>query len=366
MKPLFLSRADAHKILSGVPAMVARGPPSVAKSGESSLATLRHPPVPSAPSADATRVDLLEERTRRMEESNARMETMLRDFIQWSQSLPPVTPGVAVPLPGTSCPPVEEVVFDEDEDEDVDEYGDEDEEDEESESGFRSSLASPGTQSWKAPPLFPVMPDAFSFAPAVKEREPLVPEPSPELAAQGMACHGFDFSSWANFRYLEAQKTLQVSAPFQQLGVNPQLGSSGSSSDHLYSQMDQMLGTLSHGLLLQRKVLADAMQALISAHPSVGTDVNNLFASSGCAFQTTSDDLLRLREAVCRDRNLSQIVRAVAPHLWRHNSTLFSRPPGFFLTKPPLETCCAKILLSADLLPWDFAIDRLAPVTDQT
>jgi len=34
MKPLFLSRADAYKILSGVPAKVARGPPSVAESGE--------------------------------------------------------------------------------------------------------------------------------------------------------------------------------------------------------------------------------------------------------------------------------------------------------------------------------------------
>jgi len=75
MKPLFLSRVDAHEILSGVPAMVARVPPSVAESGESPLAALRHPPVPSAPS-DATRVDLLEERTRCMEKSNARRDTI--------------------------------------------------------------------------------------------------------------------------------------------------------------------------------------------------------------------------------------------------------------------------------------------------
>jgi len=137
------------------------------------------------------------------------------------------------------------------------------------------------------------MPDVFSFAPAVKEREPLVPEPSPELAAQGMACYGFDSGSWANFRYLGAPKALQVGAPFQQLNVNPQLGSSGSSCDRLYSQMDQMLGTLSLGLLLQRKVFADAMQALISAHLSAGTDVHNLFASSGYALKPNSDDLVQ-------------------------------------------------------------------------
>ena len=225
----------------------------------------------------------------------------------------------------------------------MDDYGDGDEKDEDEESGFRSSLASPGTQSWKAPPLLPVMPDVFSFAPDVKEWEPLVPETPPELAAQGMACHGFDSSSWANFRCLEAQKALQVGALFQQLDVNPQLGYSGSSSDRLYSQMDQMLGTLSHGLLLQRKVFSDAMQALVSAHPSVGTDVHIQFASSGCAFRTTSDDLLKY---VCGKR--SAVIEArrklFEPSDPVMASQLHAIPPSarFLFNEAALETCCAK------------------------
>uniref|UniRef100_A0A8D8QWQ1 Uncharacterized protein n=1 Tax=Cacopsylla melanoneura TaxID=428564 RepID=A0A8D8QWQ1_9HEMI len=160
-----------------------------------------------------------------------------------------------------------------------------------SSSSFHSSLS--GSRGcWVPPPLLqeeivvePDLPPApFAFAPVTKEREPDIPEPSAELEATGVACQRFNSKAWCNIRYLEAQKELQAGGSFARLQVNPELLGRSSAFGDLLANTEGALGSLCHGLLLQRQVLADAINQVIEKHPAAAPDLRMSLSGSDSQF----------------------------------------------------------------------------------
>ncbi|KAI5634003.1 hypothetical protein NE865_13298 [Phthorimaea operculella] len=135
----------------------------------------------------------------------------------------------------------------------------------------------------------------FDFSPMVKEADPLVPLAEANILKQGLDCQRFGQDGWAKLRYSEVQKRLHATPAFSALEVNSQLASKTPSYipyEHLV-KMDQALGTLTHGLLLQRKLLTEALKAIVKeTNPSVAPILRKHF-TEGSQFKTISDELLQ-------------------------------------------------------------------------
>lgn len=59
------------------------------------------------------------------------------------------------------------------------------------------------------------------------------------------------------------------------------------------------LGTICHGLLNQRKALAEALKNMAARYPEVANDIRLILNDSKSAFRSYSDDLLQF---VCAHR----------------------------------------------------------------
>jgi len=157
------------------------------------------------------------------------------------------------------------------------------------------SAQSASTSAWQAPPLLGVQAPCFSFAPHTTEQAPTVPDPDAELHRQAVECQRLGSSSWHKIRFLDAQKHLQAGGVFLPLEVNPPLAALASTSSAADAQrnMDATMGLLCHGLLLQRKCLSSAVQALLVKHPNLHSDLNDAFGSDLSEFKKCSDYLLQ-------------------------------------------------------------------------
>uniref|UniRef100_A0A8D8VLA6 Uncharacterized protein n=1 Tax=Cacopsylla melanoneura TaxID=428564 RepID=A0A8D8VLA6_9HEMI len=194
LKPSLLSREAADRVLSGTSAE-----PSVRRSSTES----------------SVRMEVLEARTQRVENSLTEILTELRKK----------------------------------NDEEVSSYSLSDSEAEESSS----------PEDWIAPALWNeeedvvVEPDlhSFSFDPCTKELEPIVPLPSSEMESLGLSCHRFGSAGWSKIPFLEAQKEIHAGGVFSRLKV-PEIDCRPSAEAELLANMDGTFGVLSHGLLLRR------------------------------------------------------------------------------------------------------------------
>lgn len=138
--------------------------------------------------------------------------------------------------------------------------------------------------SWQAPMLLPdhdpenIDPDDadFDFLPRTKEAEPLIPEPTPELRKEGIECHRFGNDGWNRVRYKDVTKRLQAAPVFSSLKVNRELSGLAPPNPTL-ARKDHMLGTLVHGLLLQRKALREGLKKVAKAHPAASKELGGLF-----------------------------------------------------------------------------------------
>ncbi|XP_012269133.2 uncharacterized protein LOC105693654 [Athalia rosae] len=160
-----------------------------------------------------------------------------------------------------------------------------------------SGIESQGSAAWKAPSFEHSQGgdlDALALTPQVKESEPSIPVPTPEIKAQGLSCQKLGTPNWNKIRYKEVQKNLQASPVFDALKVNSQLGglTQKSFSQSILVKMDAMAGTITHGLLKERAKITDGLRALAQKYPDAYTDIKDIFLGESSVKQI-SDDLLQ-------------------------------------------------------------------------
>ncbi|XP_045782643.1 uncharacterized protein LOC123879138 [Maniola jurtina] len=185
---------------------------------------------------------------------------------------------------------------------------------------------------WKAPAFDPGLEfeqeggiDVLDFRPMVKEAEPPVPEPSSQARLEGIECQRFGSESWSRLRYKEVEKRLHAAPVFSTLKVNTELGGMLSHPSALAARQDGMLGTIVHGLLLQRRVLSEELKTLAKKHPEAAGDLRSVLAD-GSRFKVVSDDLLqftcghraetiemRRKAFKARNENLSASLQQIPP-----------------------------------------------------
>lgn len=139
----------------------------------------------------------------------------------------------------------------------------------------------------------------FDFLPEVKEAEPAIPKPSEEVMAEGMRCQRFGSEAWNRIRYKDVAKRLQAAPVFSALKVNPELYGVSTQASNFLTKQDGVLGTIVHGLLCQRKHLAEGMKKLAKKFPDAADDIKAIL-SEGSEFKATTDDLLQF---VCAHRS---------------------------------------------------------------
>lgn len=185
---------------------------------------------------------------------------------------------------------------------------------------------------WQAPLVgsdFNVSPNQvdlpeLEFLPNVKEAEPAIPTPSEHIMAEGIACQRFGSDAWNRIRYKEVEKRLHASPVFSTLKINAELTELGPASGHL-SRQDGMLGTVTHGLLCQRKALAEELKKLAKKFPAAAEDLKNLMSDES-NFKTISDNILQyvcahraealdMRRRVFKPKNeaLSSLLQKIPP-----------------------------------------------------
>lgn len=152
-------------------------------------------------------------------------------------------------------------------------------------------LSSSSPKPWEPPAA--IIDEDFDWTPTTKQQDPLIPAPKPHIAAQGTECQRLGNITFNQIRYAEVQKKLHASPVFGPLKVNPILTTYGSPSnqEHLI-RMDYTLGTISHGLLLQREALANTLKDLANKHPAMKQDLKDIL-SADTAVKSISDDLLQ-------------------------------------------------------------------------
>ncbi|CAH0562921.1 unnamed protein product [Brassicogethes aeneus] len=131
------------------------------------------------------------------------------------------------------------------------------------------------------------------FAPQTREQEPSIPPAKPHIKSQGIDCLRLGKTFFNRVRYADVQKKLQASPVF--CALNNQLlprVSNNASFDQL-SKTDLTLGTILHGLLMQRDSFAEAMKKLVGKHPSIKRDVQELLVGPESQFRQNSDDVLQ-------------------------------------------------------------------------
>ncbi|XP_060810151.1 uncharacterized protein LOC132904244 [Amyelois transitella] len=179
---------------------------------------------------------------------------------------------------------------------------DESEEDSENESEPYSQREPSPDSEWHAPALDTsgvtdmASLDDLDFRPEVKEADPVIPEPSPELKEEGIGCQRLGTTGWSRIRYKEVEKKLHASPVFSALKINTELSSVARDFSWLGKQ-DSLLGTICHGLLLQRRAIAEDLRALAREYPASGGEVKRILKESN--FKSLSDDLLQF---VCAHR----------------------------------------------------------------
>lgn len=158
--------------------------------------------------------------------------------------------------------------------------------------------------SWRAPSPVLDLPDEDPnketnnnwdiFSPSTKETEPAIPRANPILEQQGLKCQRLGELTWNKIRYADSQKKLQASPVFHCLRINSTMyqHSSPSQLKDLLGKCDSAFGTISHGLLVQRQKLQEALKKVAEQHPEATESLKKMLASDS-EFRSISDDLLQ-------------------------------------------------------------------------
>nr|CAH7718486.1 unnamed protein product [Callosobruchus chinensis] len=152
-------------------------------------------------------------------------------------------------------------------------------------------------RSWAPPNLLAEMEEEdaeIDFRPLTKEQEPPIPTAKPNILQQGRECQRLGTSSFNRIRYADVHKKLHASPVFSSLKVNPQLPPTlylNQLQDQL-AKSDSCLGTILHGMLLQREAFSNTINEIIRKHPGTRSDILNSLVREG-DFRQLSDDLIQ-------------------------------------------------------------------------
>lgn len=146
------------------------------------------------------------------------------------------------------------------------------------------------------PPENPIdsIEDDFDWLPTTKPQEPTIPTPKPHIAEQGIKVQRLGDIAYNQIRYADVQKKLHASPVFGTLKANPILlkySPPNQMQEHL-AKTDYILGTIIHGLLVQRDCMTTALKELSNKHPLIKEDLKS-HLSTGSTTKTVSDDLLQ-------------------------------------------------------------------------
>ncbi|XP_026726774.1 uncharacterized protein LOC113493150 [Trichoplusia ni] len=185
--------------------------------------------------------------------------------------------------------------------------------------------------SWRAPALdanWQVVEDEMEleFLPTTKEAEPLIPEPSAQIKKEGIECQRLGTDSWNRIRYKEVEKHLHAASIFSALKINTELGTLTTQPSPWLTKQENLLGTITHGLLLQRRALAENLNTIVKKCPSASTELRQLVAEDS-TFKTISDQLLQF---VCAHRSETIDIRRKAFKTRNEvlNNALHNIPPS--------------------------------------
>ncbi|KAI5706161.1 hypothetical protein M8J75_005411 [Diaphorina citri] len=151
-----------------------------------------------------------------------------------------------------------------------------------------------GRQLWNSAPSDPTL-DSF-LDPSTAVKEPELADPDPDLARQAIHCQRLGQPGWCGVRYAEAEKRLKRGGVFQPLVTNNMFASQ--MPDASLRRQERLLGTLTYGLLSQRKAFGEAQSALLKRFPEAKQYFNTVFMEDN-GFRSITDDLLQL---VCGKR----------------------------------------------------------------
>ncbi|KAI8428780.1 hypothetical protein MSG28_007454 [Choristoneura fumiferana] len=184
------------------------------------------------------------------------------------------------------------------------------------------------TSAWKPPEPPLGSDDDFDWQPCTKPQDPVIPNPKPHIAEQGVKVLRLGDTTYNQIRYVEVQKRLHAAPVFGTLKANPVLVkhiTPNPVQDQL-GKMDYVLGTVVHGLLMQRDALHGALKDLSNKHPGLKEDLKS-HLSTGSAMKTISDDLLQF---ACGRRNeiIEQRRNLLIPKDEYQASLLNSVPPS--------------------------------------
>ncbi|KAI8440696.1 hypothetical protein MSG28_009047, partial [Choristoneura fumiferana] len=198
------------------------------------------------------------------------------------------------------------------------------------------------TSAWKPPEPPLGSDDDFDWQPCTKPQDPVIPNPKPLIAEQGVKVLRLGDTTYNQIRYVEVQKRLHAAPVFGTLKANPVLVkhiTPNPVQDQL-GKMDYVLGTVVHGLLMQRDSLHGALKDLSNKHPGLKEDLKS-HLSTGSAMKTISDDLLQF---ACGRRNeiIEQRRNLLIPKDEYQASLLNSVPPS--TTHLFCETKLAEVL----------------------
>ncbi|KAJ2943381.1 hypothetical protein O0L34_g12191 [Tuta absoluta] len=165
----------------------------------------------------------------------------------------------------------------------------------------------------------------WGFQPQVKEAVPLIPEPDSQVKIEGMKCQKFEERGWNRIRYKEVEKELQASPVFYSLKTNTELAGTKSYPPPALQKQDAILGTITHGLLIERRRLAEELKKVATAHPEAAEDLRKVINSS--SFQAASDNIMQY---VCGHRAETIELRRKAFRAKNEllNSALHQIPPS--------------------------------------
>lgn len=204
----------------------------------------------------------------------------------------------------------------------------------ESDSSTPSEHQSQASSAWKAPILAiseesqPVDLEALSLTPQVKEKEPAILPPTPEIKEQGLNCQKLGTSGCNKIRYKEVQKKLQAAPVFDALKTNGLLEGllNKSFSQSLLEKVDEMAGSMTHGLLKQREKISDGVRMLAQKHPAAYNDIKDIFLGDS-SIKEISDDLLHFTCAK-RAEIIEMRRKAFKPREQHHARKLAEIPPS--------------------------------------
>lgn len=181
-----------------------------------------------------------------------------------------------------------------------------------------------GQSLWSSTPAGSSAPSFLN--PVTFVKEPDVKLPEADLLETAINCQRLGKADWSGVRYSEAEKRLKRGAVFQPLVMNTMFASKTGVAELSLRRQEGLLGSLTYGLLAQRKAFVEAQDSLLRQFPQASKAFDELFLGES-SFRSSSDDLLQI---TCgrRAEVIAERRKLVEPSDLVSKRALLSVPPS--------------------------------------